>query len=750
MEREKSMPEGDKEVGAGEGVRPLDEAQKAKISRVHGPEAAAAINATLGGVGGERATTRQGQEIPQGWTAFEIMGPQQYPIEVVWPKERSAAEKHIKDTLALVEISKSDLTQQTQIDLQNAQAVLETLEIKKNDFVTGRELSPEEFKEQKEWAKNMRYEIKARLAFHAAFNAYENKGSIKDVSGAALSLAPDWYDVIFGLQEEVSGAENREKKSFNPFVEALQYYEDHGHEFARANSEGGRGKFGEKVQQYLALQRACLELGINVEEIPVVAGSFENYIKNLDAKTKEDVKENKISEAQLFANFQENALKEQDKKFREFLKSKEPEGVHYDYDELVNKHYTTKEYEWASNMAERLFRFTGRGIMYDYLVINRGKLNERTVGIDYDGPEKPTWAGGRDGCDYPMSKIMRFREFLRAESGLLRSQIELLDGVDIYGGDFWSRTVKLNAPDGFLNVSPVRARISPDFIDRQGRYLYQDREPQGEFTKERTSEEKEKAKESRRLNDDNYGERVGHLNFRLLGKKDNKGEPKKETFSFIPMGAQVMSLWASRFLDGPEEGRKALSGSAESFLLNPTFDSLSKLLNAFEYSKAESWETKKHLLLNFIKYARGERGGRGKRRLSENEILAGVNKLTGLTDENAPQFIQPQERTSILKDYFYIKLSPNEEMDIKNESEGMRRRVEFEIKSTIPNINGDELEAEIKARIKQERERLTAKKLASKIERKANINFVSSAVGWFSLGALQAGLKQFFAELGIK
>lgn len=653
-------------------------------------------------------------------------------VQVEWPNDRQEAEKWIRKILGEIEISKDDIDQQIQIDYKNANDILEVLsrKIEDRNWLTGQPMKPDEILDQQKWAKKMRGEIKARLKLHASFMKYENGGSIKEVHEAMLGLYGGWLNAVFELKETSS----KTQEEFNPFVEALQYYEDHGHEFARHNSEEDRPVFGKRVME--DLQRRF-------------GGEAANY-------------------------------------------------------------------EWASNMAERLFRATGRAIMYDYLVINKDTPNEKMVPWDYEGPEKADWASGRDGCDYPMSKIYRFRENMKSEEGLMRGQIHLLDGADILAGDFWTRTtresfIKLLAEPGQEpkplfryrnkdeNGEEERIQILKDRLKEQ--YLFEglsEEKAQERIKKaikgvrdasiiELSSEQEKDAiikarkeelmkkgidletatKEANayfveiyqadiygdRPDDNNFGEVIGKINFRLMDrvvKKVGDEEVLISGIDFIKMGATPMSLWVSRMLDGPESAKDPLAGSREAYLLNPNFKTLGKLLACFDYSKANTWKVKEQLVKNYIKYAQSDAiEATGRRKLTDEEIIAGVNELSGYTDPNAPQFIQPQERAKILKDFMHIKISEEENAKLDQMA---REQAEKQILDENPGLNASDPEFidKVKNRTLKIKAKLVNNMINSRIEHNINIKFAASFAGNFVLGGVKAGLKQALAELGLK
>lgn len=605
-----------------------------------------------------------------------------YEIGVPWPNSREDQEKHVKEILGRIEISKSSITEQMKVDYQQALSVLEVLEIKNSgkNPVTKEDLKHDQIKEQQAWAKKMRLEMRVRLDLHNAFFAYENGGSVKEVAEAISKIPSAWMDVIFELKEDIPGT----KESFNPFVEALQYYEDHGHEFARHNVATGRVEFGKKVM------------------------------------------------ADLERRFGGNA----------------------------------KNYEWAQNMAERLFRSTGRAIMYDYLVINKGgkdkygnKAEEREENIYYKPlkNESVEWAGGRDGCDYPMSKILRFRENLAtsSEGNLMRPHIELLDGVDIYSSDYWRIISDKNIKNG---ISPVKTmKITQEALDKKITAETVKREElvrKGEITREQADKEIRKIRDgyfvvrapdltsisdpnerirqkeyfdadiySDRESADNEGEKVEKIDFRQMARKRNdKGELVSGIDFEETMGDSPWGIWTVRRLAGPEEAKKALTGDPSCFLLNPNFESLGKLINTFDYSKDNAWKVKEQLLRNFIKYARSEKIERtGKEKYTEEEILAGVNKLTGLTENNGVQFVQLPERSNILKTFFNIELSPKEEKEIEGKYSDSKK-------------------------IEEEK----SKKLDGMINRKIERKYGKTFLLWFLWGVLKGSWKTLLGELGIK
>lgn len=646
---------------------------------------------------------------------------QDVPVE--WPNKKEQATEHIRNILEEIETALEDPDQQIQLDYKNALDILELLSRKEYDinYETGEIMTQKELSDQKDWANSMRLEIKARLKLHSAFMKYEGGSSVKDAAEAMGSLYGGWVNVPFGIKEETPGSE----EGFYPFVEALQYYENHGHEFARHNSEVDRLVFGKKVQEYLV--KLAKERGVPEESIPI------------------------------------------------------------------------KQYHWAQNMAERLFRSTGRAIMYDYLVINKGTDQEKMVGIDYDGPGRVEWAGARDGCDYPLSKTFRFRENLRSSSewGLMRPNIHLIDGADIYAGDVWTRTVN---EDAFNWAEGKKKRLEEVFkrrIDKDEKEQIiadltnpkKDNPKTPEQAKEiidkeyevieepdlqKIEDKKEKAKvqayydadiysdRNVKTNPDNAGELVKHIDFlsmtrRTVEKTDENGEkiigkdgkPEKETYGidFNKMGAPTpFSLWIARRLTGPEEAKGPLSANAEAFLRNPNFDSLAKLRDAFDYSKGNSWSVKENILKNYIRYARGELGNieaTGRPRLSDDEILAGVNKLTGLTDPSAPQFVQLPERISILSDFFNLKVSEGKVKSFRDEEEKyvQRNYSEFAGKDIEKELRGTkDFDALVNDRVNKK----INSQLNGMIDRRIAAKFAGSFAGWFLWGTIKEALKQAF------
>lgn len=641
-----------------------------------------------------RDTSRFGlpRKAPRGYKYEWIHSQQLGEVPVKWRKERQEAEKDIKTLLGRIEIAKSSITEQMQVDVAQAKSVLEVLEVREKDKdESGNALSPQQIKEQQDWAKKMRLEIRVRIDFHQAFFAYENKGSVKDVCEAVSSIPSAWMDVIFELKEKIPSGEIREgRDTFNPFIEAMQYYEDHGHEFARHNIATGRVEFGKKVMEDLEKR------------------------------------------------FGGNA----------------------------------KDYEWAQNMAERMFRTTGRAIMYDYLVINKGKANERMVDINYkpQGSEKIEWAGGRDGCDYPMSKILRFRENLAtsSEGNMMRPHLELMDGVDIFGGDFWSRTVRgSNVKNGsgalwtyrvkredFVGKVEAKTR---DLMEKDGKTREEAEEiarklyfaiDKPDPADQRANEYYEADIYTDREHADNEGEMVGRINFRQMERIKGEDGKLKSGIEFEEnSGDSPWGIWIVRRLGGAEEAKKGLTENASSFLLNPNFESLSKLMSTFDATKENHWAVKEQLLKNFIKFARSKDiEGTGRPRLSEDEILAGVNKLTGLTDPNAPQFVQMSERMGILSEYFNIKIPDSEIEKIREQAMGQAiKELDQEVAKGLKTREA--ANKEIAGRAELISNRMINGKLNGKIEGRVNRKFAGSFAGNFILGTFKEVLKQAFPDL---
>lgn len=659
-----------------------------------------------------------------GYLSIRILDQMGRQMWVYWPKDENEARKKVRNIIGEIELSREDVGKQLSLEKDRIESVLKSIE---------RLPDKEEYKEFKQSSKKLDYELKAREKFHVAFYQYEHSSSIEAITKAATDMLTveekekNFFNTIFEIEERIDKPDGS-PEFVNPFVEALQYYEDHGHEFARNNSQANAPYFAKKVQRYLAAREACIKLGLKPDELPTRVESFDSY------KQKPENRDKTYNDYQLFTE------QEQEKLYKQFIESKG--GKYENFISIVDSRY--KEYAWAQNMAVRLFRFSGRGEMHDYLVINKGKEGERAVHWDYEGPESVSWASGGEGCDYDIRKNSRFREYLRQEGGLLRSHIELLDGVDIFGGDFWSRTIRPKDKD-FLTYD--KSNIRKPVQGKDGSFPYYDRQPSRNYNdkgeriklvdgKEEKMEPWEIKEEDERLrmDDDNYGERVGHLNFRLLQRKFKDGK-LESGFSFDDMGVTPMGLWAVRFVGAPENAKKALSGEPDAFLLNPNFESLGKLLNAFDATKAEAWETKKHLLRNFIKYARSEKiEGTGKEKYTEDEILAGVNKLTGLTDQNGVQFVQLPERAAILREFFNIKISEKDE-------EKINKLVEKKC-GTKTEVNT--------ARFDFEEAKEINKKLNFLVDKRLNRKFMNLFIIGFLMGLTKEFIQSLIKELGIK
>lgn len=527
---------------------------------------------------------------------------------VYWPKDEQIATARVRDVIGRIELAREDVDPQLSLEYQRIQAILGAIKANKELARTLGE-SYINLNEQ------LNLEFKGRRTFHQAFFTYETQSSIEAVVKSAVTLGPNDFNAIFAIEEKISGT----NESFNPFVVALQFYEDHGHEFASNNSEIGRPEFGKQVLTHLAKYIADKK-GVDVSTI------------------------------------------------------------------------NTEDYKWAQNMAERFFRFSGRAEMYDYLVYTNPKTKEKQVvkyldlevhpvtgkKVDDDGNQIKEkipvgWASDRDGCDYDITKIIRLREFLRAEGGL-RAYSELLNGVDTFGGDFLARTVRADKPakDGKPGIPFITYRVPKekleerikakikDLIDKEKKTpdeakeiatkLYREIDEQNQLYAEADSFAD---RDDLNIKGDNKGEQVGRLDFSLLQRTKKTDGTGYEGFDFKSKGTTPLGLWVTRYVNGPESLRKQLMDKTESYLNNPNIESYRVLIDAFGFQKIFSHENLRQLAINLVNFSQNERKEKtGKPNLNRTEIVAMINDLSGLTDPNKPAVFNMEDRKEILEKAF--------------------------------------------------------------------------------------------------
>lgn len=536
---------------------------------------------------------------------------------VYWPKDEAQATTRVRDVVGRIELAREDVDPQLSLEYQRIQAILGAIKASKvleQGFDLEHKLvrieDGNQIKKIKEFNERLGTEFKGRRTFHQAFFTYETQSSIEAVVKSAVTLGPNDFNALFAMEEIIPGT----NKPFNPFVVALQFYEDHGHEFASNNSETGRPEFGKQVFAHIAahIEKIAREKGI---EVPVI---------------------------------------------------------------------NSEDYKWAQNMAERFFRFSGRAEMYDYLVWEDDKTGKKQIvkyfdpavhpvyGTPHKGEKIPVrWASDRDGCDYDMTKIIRFREFLRAEGGL-RAHIGLLNDVDTFGGDLLTRTVRAAKPGiPFITYRVPKEELeerikakTKDLIDKDKKTpeeakeiatkLYLEIDEQNQLYAEADSfTDRDDLNNKGDNKGDNKGEQVGHLDFSLLQRtkiKNEAGEEIYEGFDFKSMGTTPLGLWVTRYVNGPEKLREALMGKAESFLINPNIESYRALINAFDFQKIFSHENLRQLGINLIDFSQNKRKEKtGRPNLNRTEIIAMVNDLTGLTDPNKPAVFNMEDRKEILE-----------------------------------------------------------------------------------------------------
>jgi len=399
-----------------------------------------------------------------------------------------------------------------------------------------------------------------------------------------------------------------------------------------------------------------------------------------------------------------------------------------------------QKYKWAQFLAERTFRFTGRACEYEHLVINKGKENQQRVTWQYEGSERPQWASGGSGCDYEMRKHERFRDFLRQEKHLSRAQIKLLNRFDLYARDFFTSSVPgapgLKVLDDKDNSQAPIVKNSQQELDELDFLVYKVAKVRTFNTETKEYEWTDRFLEADRNTDDNKGERVGRINFKKI---------KETGYTFRKMDDTPMGLWTTRFLEGPDKARKALTGD-DGFMTNPNFNTLKKHTSTFDYEKgtednqtlaelrAHAFTAKETLAENLVPYLKNDRHTvTGKQNSSDEEIIAGLNNLAGLNKEDEMPFFGLTEWARIMRKEMGVVL-PEKAAAIEEDL----KKFENEDRDPVKELERREQAKEL------------AKTVMAGIQNKLEKRFGTKFSFWFIFGAFQGFIKGFLEQLGIK
>lgn len=580
---------------------------------------------------------------------------------VYWPKDEAEARARVRDVVGRIELAREDVDPQLSLEYQRIQAILGSIKARKefeegHDEKTGKDerlIDHDQISKIKEFNERLGLEFKGRRAFHQAFFSYETQSSLEAVTKAAVSLGPNDFNALFEIEE----TSKKDGQSFNPFVQALQFYEDHGHEFARHNSEELRPFFGNKVLLDLKEQ-----FGGDVEDYKWAQNMAERFFRFSGRAIEYD-----------YLVYHKGESDEQRVIFLD--PDKHPITGELNKGEKVDVDWASDrdgcDYDQSKNLRNREFLRAEKGLRANIKLLD---------GIDTFGGDFLTRTVSASTKDTP------FITYRVKDEEEKRTKVE-------------AKTKELIEKN---NKLPIGERKTPEELRKEMEKLeklYDVLQPVSEKEKEAKTaekikeltekneklplrEKKKSAEEIRkeaenevtkyysllkevdlagdRETTDNRGEEVGHLDFRLLQRtkivksgvveKDNIGKIKYDGFNFKKMGTTTLGLWVTRYVNGPEALRNALMGKADSYLINPNTESLRALINAWDFEKGKARENIRQLAINFIMYAKNEREQKtGKPKFDKTAIVGMVNDLTGLTDPNKPAFFNLNDKKEILE-----------------------------------------------------------------------------------------------------
>lgn len=277
-------------------------------------------------------------------------------------------------------------------------------------------------------------------------------------------------------------------------------------------------------------------------------------------------------------------------------------SIRQQYKNVLFKH------AWAG-MAEKVWLISLRGYMHI-------DLKESAPEWDMEGAGSAA-VGAR--------KLLRLKRWGRTQEASARPVTQLLAGFDMEATDFFSKQI-----------------VGKWFTEEEQKTVVTE-------------------KPLSKYDDVAAGERGYTINFKKIQERLKVTDPdRKVNFSSLADSDAAMKYHAYRNVTKPGDFMTALTDGNNSFLMNPNKDTLYALNDKFDYLEAGKWEAKKRILVNFIKYAKGERNKQtGKKRYTTDEIISIVNELTGLTDETKAPFIQKGERKKVLKESIFYIIDPD-------------------------------------------------------------------------------------------
>ncbi|MFA5932640.1 MAG: hypothetical protein WCV81_00070 [Microgenomates group bacterium] len=616
MERERIMPDGGTGPGPETGGIPPTEAAAARPAeerRAATPHVDIEDEETIDPYTGRREVdprllpweiVERYSPLPEkpGFKSVRIFDQMQRQMWVYWPKDAEVARKRTRALLSRIELEKGSLSQQITTEYTRINSILGSL---KGEEIPLGETDEEkraysEAKNMQDEAKNMLEEVEARMIFREISLQYENSSDLNVVIKAAQEkLQPEHFTAIYGMKQISPKTETE----FNPFIQALQYYEEHGEEFTVFSAFENRPLFAAKVQGHLVKEfggkpedyAAAQLLAERMFRFTCRAVMFDSLVDKgimvfTEKKKDKDGKDVWVAESK-WSIYQKRQIAE----YRKYKK---------DLEDAVENKTPLPELPVLEPIPEEL-RITDdyyegkklNGAVY-YVTDPDGKQHKREVKFD--------WIGGGDGCDYDTRRTMKQRDLVIKEQATIHAHVQLINKVDCYGGDFFTRNEGVASlfekESGFIKYGVP----GMEWLDRK---------------------------------DHNAGGKVGRVDFKKLEGRD-----------FSPMGRGLMGLWASRCVQGAEGVRDALTKTSESYLRNPTVESLRKLMDAFAFSKKNQDEAKEALAVDFIDFAQTTREERtGKPKYNNAEIVSMANDLAGLTDPNKPPFFTLDTRKKVLE-----------------------------------------------------------------------------------------------------
>lgn len=616
----------------------------------------------------------------EGFITIRLRDQMKRQYWVYWPQDEKKAQEKVRDLLGRIELGKANLGEDPDLndEYQSMLMILGTLErYRKTNHkleLGVNEVGMTVVLENDEIETKIKGESEELIKENRARNAFR---------GAFLN---------YEMQSDNKVVISEARKLFDPeylntlfaideFVDALQYYEDNGFRFAEHNSNEGRLVFAKEAQMHLAHLEAI--------KLDLVPGS-DDYKQFIDT------------------NHEKNA--------------------------------------WVQFLAERFFRFTGRASEYDHLVVEEdgkdidpktGKLIKikRAVSWTYSGPLTVSWASGGSGCDYETRKTIRLRDWLRYENKSGRVQIKLLNGADMYAGDFCSKTMaragsKLDIREDKDNSQSLIVASDQKDLDNLEFLTYKVARTRYFDTDIKEYKWTERFVEADRNTADNTGERVGRINFKKV---------KETKYTFTTMDDSPFGLWTTRYFEGPDKARQALTAD-DGFLLNPNFDTLKKTEGIWDFEKggdsdqtiaelrAHAWKTKETLTENTTSYLKHDRfEATGKENYDDEKITAGLNDLAGLTKDGDRPFIGLTEWIRIMQKELGIKMTKE-----------------------IAELEGKEFKGPENEMERREKAKELAKKIKGRIQRKLDIRFIGSWFLEFLLGLGKGFLKEIAGPLGGK